>query len=87
MGGPHHCDGDPTLDISTCPGVGLPPLGGEESGQAFQRVLRLDSHHVIYYSKEGGGVAVAIYMRPVTYVSPHAKFSLVSSVRRTPNLY
>ena len=41
VGGPHHCDGDPTLDIYACPEVVFTPLGGEVSGQTFQHVLCL----------------------------------------------
>ena len=36
VGGLHHCDGKPDLDISTCPGAGLLQLGNEADGQAFQ---------------------------------------------------
>ena len=35
VGGPHHCNGDPTLDTHACPGVGLPPLGVKAAGHTF----------------------------------------------------
>ena len=40
-GGPYHCYGNPTMDISVCPGIGLPPLGDEADVQAFQSGLHL----------------------------------------------
>ena len=38
---PHQCDGDPTLDVSAHPGLGLPPLCYEATGYPFQRNRRL----------------------------------------------
>ena len=35
-GGPYHCDSYPTPDISACPRVEFPPLGGNVAGQMFQ---------------------------------------------------
>ena len=35
LGGPHHYDVNPTLEISACPGVDFPSLGGEADRQAF----------------------------------------------------
>ena len=43
IGCPHHCDGNPTLYISTFPGVWLSPLGYEAVGKAFQNGLHLCS--------------------------------------------
>ena len=53
VGGPHHFDGNPTLDIAACTGVGLTPLGGESAGQAFQFGLRLSTHKAFYWDKKG----------------------------------
>ena len=36
----YHIDGDPTLDIPACLGVGLHPIFGEAYGQALQHGLR-----------------------------------------------
>ena len=41
LGKPHYCDDDPTTYIDACLVVGLPPLGGEASGQVLQFGLRL----------------------------------------------
>ena len=41
VSGRYHSNGYPTMDISTCPGVGLPPLGGEAAIQALQYDLSL----------------------------------------------
>ena len=48
VGGPHHSDGNPTTDISTYQGVGLPPLGGEAAVQAFQCDLRLGTQEAVH---------------------------------------
>ena len=48
VGGPHHFDGDTTLDIATCNGVGLTPLFGEAAGQVFKLGLCLGTHKAIY---------------------------------------
>ena len=45
---PHHCDDNPTPDISKCFGVGLPTIGGETAGQEFQRGLRLGTHQPVH---------------------------------------
>ena len=37
----YHIDGDPTLDIPACLGVGFLPLGGKSNRQALQRGLCL----------------------------------------------
>ena len=37
----YNCDRNPNLFIITCPGVGLPPRGGEVAGQALHSGLRL----------------------------------------------
>ena len=52
VGGPHHCDGNPTPDISACPGVVFPPLGGEADWQEFQRFLRIIITHIFDFPME-----------------------------------
>ena len=51
VGVPHHYGGDTTLEIAACPGVGLPPLGGKASGQAFQHDLHPGNQQAV---GEGG---------------------------------
>ena len=48
VGGPHHFDGSTTSNISACPVVGFPPLGGKVDCQAFQRDLFLISQQVVH---------------------------------------
>ena len=54
MGGPYHFYGDSTMEIYTCPGIGLPPLGREAAGQAFQHSLHLCSQKAIHWDDKGG---------------------------------
>ena len=42
-----HCDGDPDSDVSKCPEVGLPPLGGKAGGQVFQHGLSLSAQQAV----------------------------------------
>ena len=42
--GPHQSDGDPTLDVSACPGVGMLPLCCEADGHPLQGSRRLHIH-------------------------------------------
>ena len=44
----HHFGRDSDLEISACPGVGSPPLGGKVDGQAFQCGLRLGNQKDIH---------------------------------------
>ena len=48
VGGRHHFDGYPTLDIAACPGLGFPPLSGEAFGQAFNCDLFLVTQKAVY---------------------------------------
>ena len=48
----HHCDGDPTPDISACPGVVFTKLVGESAVQAFQCGLRLSSQQAVHLDDE-----------------------------------
>ena len=48
MDGMHHFDGDPTTEISTCPGLGLMSLGREADGHAFQRGPQLGAHKAVH---------------------------------------
>ena len=45
--GPHQRDGNPTLDVSACPEVGLLPLCCDASGHPFQVSRRLHTHDPI----------------------------------------
>ena len=48
VGGLHHCDGKPDLDISTYPGVWLTPLGVDAYVKVFQCGLCLGTQKSIY---------------------------------------
>ena len=48
VGGPNHCDGKHTTDISTYTEVGLLPLGGKAADQAFQRGFHLGTHQAVH---------------------------------------
>ena len=54
VGGPHHFDGNPTTYIAACYGLGLPTLGGEAAGQAFQHGLCLSNQEAVHLDDEGG---------------------------------
>ena len=47
--GPHQNDGNPTLDVSECPGVGLPPICCKEAGYPFQGSSCINIHHPSTY--------------------------------------
>ena len=39
MGGYYHCGENPTPDLPTCPGLGLPTLGGKAADTPLKRLL------------------------------------------------
>ena len=45
---PYHSDGDPNMEITTWPRVGLPLLGGEADGQVLHHGLRLSDQQTLY---------------------------------------
>ena len=59
----HHCGGDSTPYISTCTGVGLPPLCGNVAVQALQHGLRLCAHHAVEIDNGQGKVAPLLQTR------------------------
>ena len=51
--GLHQIDGDPTIDVSAHPGVGLPPLCCKEAGYLFQGIQRLHTEYPINGGDKG----------------------------------
>ena len=47
MGGTHHYDGGPTLDISACTAVGLPLLGGDGDVQYRWELPVIHYHEIM----------------------------------------
>ena len=48
VGGMHHFNGNITLYISACTGVGFHSLGGEVGFRLFRHGLRLGTHQAVY---------------------------------------
>ena len=53
MCGPHQSDGNPTLDVTILPQVGLPPLCGQTTGYLLQGIRRLHTHKFIHQGNKG----------------------------------
>ena len=53
VSGSHNCDVSPTLDMPSCPGVGLPPLFVEADYQDLQRGLQFCDQNSVgrYYGR------------------------------------
>ena len=47
VGGPHHSEGEPTMEVAACTRVGLTPFGDEEAGQVFHNGLCFGTHKAV----------------------------------------
>ena len=81
MSGAHQGDCNPTLDVSTCLRVGLPPLGGQVTGYPFQGSRRLHPQHPVHQDEKGREVPTLLEASlPIYILLPF--FRLVEALLR-----